>query len=870
MQAKSEIEVALVRSRPTAPHVEPMSIGIPFGRGALRTCETLAVADADGAPVPFQAMPLAHWPDGSVRWALVDVVLPAVPQPITALRVRTGATPLRAAAEIACTTRPGVFEIDTGAARFQIPRDVFAPFSALSLRTAPSEMHGRVTLEDHCGRALQPRLDHLAVEVAGGVRVTLAGGGDFRGDRGTALCRFAVRVSFHLDTALVRLDFTLHNPRRARHRGGVWDLGDPGSILFRALTLEVQRAAAGPHQLFWRAAPPLEEQRAASGHVDIYQASSGGEQWESRNHIDRGGRVGLPFRGARITDGARGEAIDRASPVVALCAGGVRLSAASTQFWQQFPSAIGGGPDGLHIDLFPRRSAPFELQGGEQTTHTVYLYCAPDGDGGEATADLAWVHDPLVPCLAPDDVAASGAFAHFVAARDDPHRDYVDFVQQAIEGPHSFFRKREVIDEYGWRHFGEAYADHEDLHFAGPHPVVSHYNNQYDLVYGFLLHFARTADPRWFELAADLACHVIDIDLYHTAADKPAYSGGMFWHTDHYQDAGRATHRSYSGDSPRARGGASYGGGPSNEHCYTSGLLAFHYLTGDPAARAAVLQLADWVVRMDDGALSLLGYLASGPTGLASATRDRDYHGPGRGAGNAINALLDAFRLSGERHYLTKAEELIARCAHPRDDPARHRLDEAETRWSYTVFLQSLGKYLDLKCERGEHDRAFAYARATLTRYAEWMLAHEAPFLSRPERLEYPTESWPAQDLRKSCVFDYAAQYGPPALRARLEERAAHFFDAAMRGVRGFDTQATARPLAVLLANGVQRASACVHPPAPVPPCDPGLDFGAPVPFLAQRDRARHQLRTLSGWLRLARAALRPAVLRRVLAGQIW
>ncbi len=870
MQAKSEIDVALVRSRPTAPHVEPVSIGIPFARGALRTGETLAVADADGAPVPFQAMPLAHWPDGSVRWALVDVVLPAAPQPLAALRVRTDSPAPRAAAGIACTTRLDAFELNTGAARFEVPRDLFTPFSALSLQTASSGMRAQVTLEDDRGRTLQPRLDRLAIDVAGAVRLTLAGGGEFRGEGGAALCRFAVRVSFYLDTALVRLDFTLHNPRRARHRGGVWDLGDPGSILFRALTLEVQRAPVGTHQLFWRAAPQLEERRATSGHIDIYQASSGGEQWASRNHVDRSGRVDLPFRGARISDGAHSEAVDRASPVVALCAGGLRISAASLRFWQQFPSAIGGGPDGLRLDLFPHRSAPFELQGGERTTRTVYLCCAPDGAGGEATADLAWVHDPLIPCLAPDDLAASGAFAHFATARDDPHRDYVDFVQQAIEGPHSFFCKREVIDEYGWRHFGEVYADHEDVHFAGPHPVVSHYNNQYDLVYGFLLHFARTADPRWFELAADLARHVIDSDLYHTAADKPAYSGGMFWHTDHYQDAGRATHRSYSGDSPRARRGASYGGGPSNEHCYTSGLLAFHYLTGDRAARAAVLQLADWVLRMDDGALSLLGYLAPGPTGLASCTREPGYHGPGRGAGNAINALLDAFRLCGERHYLTKAEELIARCAHPRDDPARQRLDEPETRWSYTVFLQALGKYLDLKCERGEHDRAFAYARATLTRYAEWMLAHEAPFLSRPERLEYPTESWPAQDLRKSCVFDYAAQYGPPALRTRLEERAAYFFDIALRGVRGFATQASARPLAVLLANGVQRASARVHPPEPVPPCDSGLDFGAPVPFLAQRDRARLQLRTASGWLRLARAALRPTVLRRLLAGRIW
>ncbi len=399
--------------------------------------------------------------------------------------------------------------------------------------------------------------------------------------------------------------------------------------------------------------------------------------------------------------------------------------------------------------------------------------------------------------------------------------------------------------------------------------MISHYNNQYDLVYGFLLHFARSGDPRWFELAAALARHVIDIDLYRTDADTPAYNGGQFWHTAHYDDAGRATHRSYTADSPRAADRRRYGGGPSCEHAYTTGLLYFHYLTGDPAARTAVVQLADWVLRMDDGAHSLLGCVDPGPTGLASYTRTFDYHGPGRGAGNSINALLDAYRLTAAPHYLAKAEELIARCIHPRDEPGRHGLDDAETRWSYTVFLQALGSYLDLKRERGQHDFAFAYARASLVRYAQWMLAHEAPFATRSDRLEYPTESWPAQDVRKSCVFDYAAQYGPSALRAELIARADYFFAQSLRGVLAFTTHACTRPLAVLLANGVQRAGFRLYPPPGVPPDPPGLDFGAPRGFRSQQDRVRARLATASGWLALARAALRQTLWRRLVTGRI-
>jgi len=47
-----------------------------------------------------------------------------------------------------------------------------------------------------------------------------------------------------------------------------------------------------------------------------------------------------------------------------------------------------------------------------------------------------------------------------------------------IEGEHTFERKREVIDEYGWRHFGDIYADHEAVRHTKPSPLVSHFNNQ--------------------------------------------------------------------------------------------------------------------------------------------------------------------------------------------------------------------------------------------------------------------------------------------------------------------------------------------------------------------------------------------------------
>ena len=48
-----------------------------------------------------------------------------------------------------------------------------------------------------------------------------------------------------------------------------------------------------------------------------------------------------------------------------------------------------------------------------------------------------------------------------------------------------------------------------------------------------------------------------------------------------------------------------------------------------------------------------------------------------------------------------------------------------EHRWSYTVFLQVLGKYLDMKTEAGVTDWMFSYARESLLHYARWIARYE-------------------------------------------------------------------------------------------------------------------------------------------------
>ena len=96
------------------------------------------------------------------------------------------------------------------------------------------------------------RADRVEVDEAGPVRTTLCWTGRVEGCRGL---RFRARVSLYAGTGLVCLRFTLHNSRRARHRGGLWDLGDPGSWLFRDLSLRLRLPAGPDRDVRWKAEP---------------------------------------------------------------------------------------------------------------------------------------------------------------------------------------------------------------------------------------------------------------------------------------------------------------------------------------------------------------------------------------------------------------------------------------------------------------------------------------------------------------------------------------------------------------------------------------------------------------------------------------
>jgi len=801
-------------------HGEPVSIGVPFSQGELEDTSQLKLVNEQGRGVTACFTRLSSWPDGSIRWVQVETLTRvAAGQRTNLILTRTG---YPANWE---TQTPQVETLECGT-RIQTPSVCLLLHTcqpAWESIKGNQSITTRARLTAKTGDQCKAVVDSdWQIHTRGALYVQATLEGDWQQPERRSLCRFRCTLTIYNDTPLVTVDFKIHNPNRARHRGGLWDLGDEGSVYLRSLTLITQldgdRATLQPDMV------NHPEYRFDGEALSLYQDSSGGDHWNSLNHVDREGKLTTHFQGYRLNASTQRLCIGKRSNPGLTVTGRGTLTTAMPGFWQNFPSSLEythnqkEGNATVVAGLFPEQpdNRCHELQGGEQKSlRTVFSY-------HDAQTDLSWVYQPMIPALDASVYQAGQAFPWFTAHNSKDALDSI--LQEGLEGPDNFFAKREAIDEYGWRHFGDLFADHETLYQPpGTPPLVSHYNNQYDPIHGFARQFALTGDPRWFELMDDLARHVVDIDIYHTELDRAEYNHGLFWHTDHYLPAHTATHRTFSRHNDTSSTPGQTGGGPAEEHCYLTGLLYHHLLTGADDSRQAVLDLASWITNLHEGSGSFLEQLlrikrrdVPQIRSLLARRKPTPHVYPfNRGTGNYLNTLLDAHVLEPQSGWLARAERVLFSTIHPQDPIRDRNLLDAENSWSYLVLLAAVSRFLGVKEEQGAFDDAYQYALASFRHYARWMLANEQTFLSRPEELEFANDTWVAQDMRKAMLLFQAAHWDTE-LANQYRARAAEFYNYVTTTLSKSPERAMTRIQVILLQNyGPHQTMAAIGPEAP-------------------------------------------------------
>lgn len=813
---------------------EPVTVGLPWPHGAVKDDRCFRLIGPDGAEEVLQTKVLDRWPDGSVRWCLFDFL----------------------------ATWDGV--VTANGYRVEV---VLEPRTTQSDANSKSQRRVRYAINV---RTIQiAELEVQTIEHSGPIRQVWK----MRDERVGPIV-LSGRWEEFTSNSTARIQLTIQNPQPADHPGGNWDLGNGGSVTFpylnvyfdiddsiRKTNLRISPERGHPWQ-------------SAIRELAIHQHSSGGTNWNSSNHVDRKRSTPLTQHGYSLANDEATTTASRSTPIAILEYEDGMLGVAMPNFWQNFPKRMQAVRNSMTLQLFHEGT---ELQGGEQKTHTFYVSF---GKNTITDDPMVWCRSPTVVTASPEWYANCGAIPYLTPKATDPNTNYLALVDQAIEGPDTFLHKREKIDEYGWRNFGDIYGDHEAVYHKGETPLISHYNNQYDCVLGFLAQFLRSGDLRWLTQGLECADHTCDIDIYHTDGDKAAYNRGLFWHTYHYADADTGTHRAYPKSLTRGpvesltqkmdelgetakqlKKSYAVGGGPSASHNYNAGLMLAYFLTGNPLYRDSALDLANFVINMEDPSKTPFRFLSREYTGLATESGGGGYHGPGRAAANSILALLVGHRLTGERKYLDKAEQLIRRVVHPKQNLESLDLLNAELRWFYTMTLQALGEYLDYKIELDELDEHYAYARLTLLHYARWMAAHERPILDTPEKLQYPTETWAAQDMRKVEVFQFAAKHATGEERAKFLERAAWFFDYVQNKLHEFPTKSLCRPVILMMRYGYSRNWWRLNPGAGAP--EPRArktadDFGTWRMFVPQKAKAIRRAKLIiasSGVLAMATLA---------------
>ncbi|MGB4844218.1 MAG: hypothetical protein WBP16_07125, partial [Ferruginibacter sp.] len=463
---------------------EPVRFGIPLSRKLLSENQKIRVVSHLGQFIPCQTRPLCLWPDRSIKWLLLDIFvsLQAHEKAVFTLKLENDTEDGDSASDqstpLAWQDSVEAFTVDTGVALFTIPKQAFAPFSSVKLGAVEilSSEASWICLLDKKGNEYLPVVERWCMEETGSLRATLLAEGHFLIQSRKPVLSFKARLVFFANSPAVRIELQVRNPQAALHPGGLWDLGDPGSFFFKDLSIQFQPAGA-VQQLDWYAEEPDQVRSIDPGEWTLYQDSSGGENWNSRNHIDCSGNRSVSFRGYRIDRRHNGKSErlaegGRATPGIRLKTASGWVAATVQDFWQNFPKALRWQDGALSIGLFPSESRNgFELQGGEQKRHTMLM---DFGLPGQETV-LARLQHPIQAWVDPVWVEETTAVSYFIAKQNDPNPEYLDYVDHIIAGSNSFFQKREIIDEYGWRNFGDLYADHEAVNHPGPSALISHY-----------------------------------------------------------------------------------------------------------------------------------------------------------------------------------------------------------------------------------------------------------------------------------------------------------------------------------------------------------------------------------------------------------
>lgn len=324
---------------------EPVIVGIPFPKGMLKDENYLSLFDSEGNQVPLQKQIMSKWPDLSLKWILLDFLADCQPNSTSSYNLRFQNLPSDQylyTDKINITDGDSFLSIDTGKAIFILDRKTFFPFQRVTVSGAEiiDASNSTVRLTDENQMDYIPIIKNISIETGGLMRSTIRVDGHFESVERKVFCGFFARLFFYAGKSLTKIEFTIINTKAAKHPGGLWDLGDEGSVYFNDLSFNFALLEKNDTSILWKTKINEEQTQLNGNRVEIYQDSSGGENWDSPNHVNKHGKVMNSFKGYQVIADGLLEEGHRATPSITIVAGNRAITSAIKNFWQNFPKAI--------------------------------------------------------------------------------------------------------------------------------------------------------------------------------------------------------------------------------------------------------------------------------------------------------------------------------------------------------------------------------------------------------------------------------------------------------------------------------------------------------------------------------------------------
>lgn len=561
----------------------PVTSGIPFARGEIAEATRIALFDEQNQEVLLQTDVVARWPDGSIRWLLLDFQAGLHADQTRTFTLRFGDEAQRAAIQdvVRVTSDDAGARFETGPLSLHLSSQSFRLFGDVRL-----DLDGDAVCEDD---------EQITTGDGADIVLTTPDGETFRADQGPA--EITVEESGPL-RACVRIEGSHHAGDQRMFRYIVRLHAFRGKPFVKA-----QYTFVNDHE------PVLMSKIKSLNLAIALSRRAEAENVLNRESMIEGRLLQIDDEHLQLNGqdaGRRGAGWAAVSNEHFGAAAGVR------EFWQNWPKGLAVRPGRLLVGLcpeFPRdtydgkpltedcqhsyylRNGEYSFKIGVSRTHelwTTFFAGSPEVD--KLDAFFLAVERPLIAQCSPQRICETEAHGKLLPADGAQFEGY-DLLAGEFFDEH--LRDRARVREYGLLNFGDWYNTAWD----------SWGNLEYDTSRIWFTQYHRTGDRRYFDRAEQAARHYLDVDVAHAVNTQlQAYPGsinmrpGQVWahsvgHTGGYYSRWVKDH--YEDEAPLKQKGAPQMGFWDHGHAWIGGVFDYYFLTGDRRAKDVAVLVSD-------------------------------------------------------------------------------------------------------------------------------------------------------------------------------------------------------------------------------------------------------------------------------------